>query len=159
MTLRVYIETSVVSYLTSSPSGDGLKAACQQVTKAWWDTRRTAVEAFASVYVVQEAGRGNPAAAQARLVVLRALPLLVATDEIVSLADSLLLGGGLPIKARLDALHIACAAVHRMDVLLTWNCTHIANPVKLPKIRQLCQQRGYTAPELVTPFELMENAE
>lgn len=159
MTLRVYIETSVVSYLTSSPSSDGLKAACQQVTKAWWDNNRSAVAAFASVYVAQEASRGDPVAAQARLEVLRHLPLLATSDEIVRLAEGLLLGGGLPTKARLDALHIACAAVHRMDVLLTWNCTHIANPVKLPKIRQLCQQRGYTAPELVTPFELMENPE
>ena len=158
MPLKVYIETSVVSYLTALPSGDELKAACQQVTKAWWDTRRSSVQAFASVYVAQEAGRGDAGAAQARLLAIRALPLFAASPEIERLANNLLVGGGLPAKALLDALHIACATVNGMDVLLTWNCTHIANPVKLPLIRKLCQQLGYTAPELVTPFELMENA-
>ena len=45
---------------------------------------------------------------------------------------------------------------HEIDVLLTWNCTHIANPAKLPVMRGLCAARGYKLPELVTPFELME---
>jgi hypothetical protein len=76
----------------------------------------------------------------------------------LDLAEFLVLGGGLPAKARIDALHIACAAYHDIDVLLTWNCTHIANPSQLPVMRGLCAARGYTLPELVTPFELMEAA-
>ena len=48
------------------------------------------------------------------------------------------------------------AAFHRMDVLLTWNCTHIANPMQLPVIRGLCSAKGYRMPELVTPVEMME---
>ena len=71
-------------------------------------------------------------------------------------AEFLILGGGLPPKARLDALHIACASYHAIDVLITWNCTHIANPAKLPVMRGLCAARGYKLPEVVTPFELME---
>jgi len=55
--------------------------------------------------------------------------------------------------------NIACAAFHRMDVLLTWNCTHIANPMQLPVIRGLCPAKGYRMPELVTPFEMMEAPE
>lgn len=91
-----------------------------------------------------------------RLAALRSIPLLAVPPEIPELAGFLLLGGGLPAKARLDALHIACAAYHNVDVLLTWNCTHIANPTQLPVMRGLCAARGYTLPELVTPFELME---
>jgi hypothetical protein len=74
----------------------------------------------------------------------------------ITLAQYLIQGGGLPPKAKFDALHIACAAFHRMDVLLTWNCTHIANPLQLPVIRGLCSAKGYRMPELVTPFEMME---
>lgn len=65
------------------------------------------------------------------------MPVLPITLEIPSLAEFLLRGGGLPAKARLDALHIACAAYHQIHVLLTWNCTHIANPAQLwPVFRQ-----------------------
>ena len=109
-----------------------------------------------SPYVVQEASAGDPQAAAERLEVLREIPVLPVADEIAELADFLLLGGGLPAKAGIDALHIACAAYHRMDILLTWNCTHIANPAKLPVMRGLCAARGYRLPEIATPFELME---
>lgn len=157
---RVYIETSVISYLTSArPSNDALKAACQQVTQTWWSTRISSVETFISPYVVEEASRGDAAAAQARIDSLRQIPVLALDPAIIVLAQYLLQGGGLPQQAKLDALHIACAVFHRMDILLTWNCTHIANPMQLPVIRGLCSAKGYRMPELVTPFEMMEALE
>lgn len=99
---------------------------------------------------------GDSTAAKERIEALRPIPVLPIPDDIPHLAEFLLLGGGLPPKARIDALHIACAVFHEMDVLLTWNCTHIANPVQLPVMRGLCAAKGYRLPELVTPFELME---
>jgi hypothetical protein len=76
---------------------------------------------------------------------------------IESLADFLLLGGGLPSKARFDALHIACATFHGVNVMLTWNFKHIANPARMPVLRGLCAARGYLLPELVSPLEMMES--
>lgn len=107
-------------------------------------------------YVIEEASNGDPEAAEQRLAALRPIPVLPVNAEIPALAEFLLLGGGLPAKARIDALHIACAAYHRVQILLTWNCTHIANPAQAPVLRGLCAARGFTLPELVTPFELME---
>lgn len=159
MKRKVYVETSVISYLTARPSSDSIKAACQEITRQWWNAGRGSVTAFISPYVVEEASAGDPVAAAERIEALRALPVLVIAPEMLELAEFLLLGGGLPAKARLDALHIACAAYHEIDVLLTWNCTHIANPTKLPVMRGLCAARGYKLPELVTPFELMEVSE
>ncbi len=156
MKRRIYIETSVINYLTARPSTDTIRSACQQITQAWWDTGRAAVQTFISPYVVEESSAGDPTAAEGRISALRAIPVLPITPEIPELAEFLLLGGGLPAKARLDALHIACATYHEIDVLLTWNCTHIANPAQLPVMRGLCAARGYRLPELVTPFELME---
>ncbi|MBI3524927.1 MAG: type II toxin-antitoxin system VapC family toxin [Betaproteobacteria bacterium] len=156
MKRKVYIETSVISYLVSKPSNDVIKAACQQLTRAWWGSGLAAVSPFISPYVVEEASAGDPAAARERIDTLRSIPVLPLSAEIPELAEFLLLGGGLPAKAHLDALHIACAAFHDIDVLLTWNCTHIANPTQLPVMRGLCAARGYRLPELVTPFELME---
>lgn len=157
MKRKVYLETSIISYLTARASNDAIKAACQQITRHWWDVGRMGVSAFISPYVVEEASAGDTLAASERIAALRTITLLPIEPEILVLAEFLLLGGGLPAKARLDALHIACAAFHQMDVLLTWNCTHIANPVKLPVMRGLCAAKGYKLPELVTPFELMES--
>jgi predicted nucleic acid-binding protein len=153
---RIYIETSVVSYLTARPSNDVIRAACQQITRSWWDSGRVAAASYISPYVIEEASAGDPTAAAERIEALRTLPVLPITDEIPHLAEFLLLGGGLPAKASIDALHIACAAYHDIDILLTWNCTHIANPVQLPVMRGLCAAKGYKLPELVTPFELLE---
>lgn len=156
MKRRVYIETSVVSYLTARPSNDIVRVACQQITQSWWNSGRIAVSSYISPYVIEEASAGDSTAAAERIEALRPIPVLPIPDDIPHLAEFLLLGGGLPPKARIDALHIACAAYHEMDVLLTWNCTHIANPVQLPVMPGLCAAKGYRLPELVTPFELME---
>ena len=156
MTRRVYIETSVVSYLTARLSNDVIKSACQQITRLWWNHGRLIATSYISPYVIEEASAGDTQAASERIEALRAIPVLPIAPEIPDLAEFLLLGGGLPAKARFDALHIACATYHQIDILLTWNCTHIANPAHLPIMRGLCAAKGYKLPELVTPFELME---
>ena len=152
----IYIETSVVSYLTARPSKDLVKLACQQITQSWWNTGRLAASHFISPYVIEEANAGDPGAASERIKAIQTIPVLPISEEIPVLAEFLLLGGGLPSKTRLDALHIACVVYHEMNVLLIWNCTHIANPKQLPVMRGLCAAKRYKLPELVTPFELME---
>ena len=144
---------------TEGPLDDGFQPLVKQeklFTRLWWDAGRLAASSFISPYVVEESSNGDPTAAEGRLAALRSIPVLPVSPEIPELAEFLLLGGGLPVAARIDALHIACATYHDIDVLLTWNCTHIANPALLPVMRGLCAARGYTLPELVTPFELME---
>ena len=116
-----------------------------------------ACRAVISPYVVEEVSAGDPAAAKLRIDAIHGLSLLDVNEEIEALADFLLLGGGLPPKARFDALHIACAAYPRVNVVLTWNFKHIANPVQMPVMRGLCDARGYRLPELASPLEMMEN--
>lgn len=156
MTRRIYIETSVVSYLTARANKDVIQSACRRITRLWWNHGRLTVMSYISPYVVEEASAGDPVAAAERVEALRKILVLPITPEIPVLAEFLLLGGGLPARARIDALHIACAAYHQMDILLTWNGAHIANPAQLPVLRGLCAARGYKLPEVVTPFELME---
>lgn len=153
----VYIESSVISYLTSRPSADPIKNAWQAVTVQWWNTKLDQVTACISAYVIEEVSAGDPEAARQRIDMIRPLTVLDTNAEIEALADFLLLGGGLPPKARFDALHIACAAVHNVNIVMTWNFKHIANPVQLPVMRELCAARGYRLPELVSPLEMMEN--
>lgn len=153
----VYIESSVISYLTARSSADPIKSAWQAVTVQWWNTKLDQVTACISPYVIEEVSAGDPGAAKQRIDMIRPLTVLDTNDEIEALADFLLLGGGLPPNARFDALHIACAAFHNVNVVMTWNFKHIANPVQLPVMRGLCAARGYRLPELVSPLEMMEN--
>ena len=112
---KVYLETSVISYLVSRPSRDLVVAAHQQITRQWWEERRESFQLYVSQMVIQEAGSGDPAAAQRRLGELAGIPLLGLTDEAQALARELVENGALPKQAVEDALHIALATVHGMD--------------------------------------------
>lgn len=153
---KVYLETSVVSYLTARPSRDLIVAANQQITQEWWQVRRAGFELFVSQLVLQEAGAGDPAAAQQRLEVLKEMPLLELSEEALSLAETLGQDGPLPQEAVEDALHIAVATLNGMDYLLTWNFKHLANATMRYKIEQVCRQAGYEPPIICTPQELLE---
>jgi len=151
----VYIETSIVSYLTARPTSNLLVAAWQKTTVDWWDTQRNRFDLYTSNVTIEEAGRGNPEAAARRLEALAGIPLLPITEAVVVLSKALLQGGALPAKALDDSLHIAISAVHGVDYLLTWNCRHLDNAETKPIIRSVCAIHGYISPEICTPQELM----
>ena len=155
----VYIETSVVSYLTARPTADLLGAAWQKVTLDWWETQRSRFDLYTSEVTVQEAGRGDREARARRLAALSDIPLLPITEAVGSLATALVRGPALPAKAVNDALHVAVAAVHGVDYLLTWNYRHLDNAETKPVIRNTCARHGYPAPEICTPRELMGGSE
>ncbi len=153
MTPKTYVETSIVSYLTARPSPDLVLAAHQQVTRDWWAGRER-FELFISQFVLDEAAAGDQEAAAKRLAALAAAAVLDLTEDVVPLAESLTGVGGLPSEARVDALHVAIAAVHGMDYLLTWNCRHIANAALRGTIEERCRAAGFEPPTICTPFEL-----
>ncbi len=152
----VYLETTIVSYLASRQSHHLLTAACQQATRDWWEEHRADYELFTSQLVVTEAGSGDPEIAKKRLSLLDGIQALEMNDEVSKLARRLVSEGALPAKAGADALHVAVAAVHHIDLLLTWNCRHIDNPVTKPALRSVCAAAGYTCPEICTPLEILE---
>jgi hypothetical protein len=153
---RVYLETTVPSYLTAWPSPEAVTAGHQRTTRDWWETRREDFDLFASQFVIDEASLGDPDAAARRLEVLADVPLLEPGDDVYQLADKLVKQVPLPAKAAADSLHIAIATVNGMDYLLTWNCTHIANAALRARIEKVCRDAGYEPPVICTPEELMK---
>jgi len=152
---KVYIETSVPSYLTAWRSPDLVMAANQETTKEWWDHKEQ-FDLFVSALVIQEVSAGDPNAAKRRLEKLEDIPEVEVTEEVETFAGELLKRIPLPQKAKIDALHIAVATIGGMDYLLTWNCAHIANAILRPKIEALCREFGYEPPTICTPQELRE---
>jgi hypothetical protein len=156
MKTKIYLETTIPSYLTAWPSRDLITAANQQTTRDWWAFRRAAFEVYISQLVIQEASMGDPEAANRHLEAIKDIPELDITDAAKLLAKELIAEVPLPAKAELDALHIAIAAVNDMEYVLTWNCTHIANAVFRHHIEAICRSAGYEPPVICTPQELME---
>ena len=151
----VYIETSIVSYLTARPSNDLLAAAWQKATIDWWDMQRNQFDLYTSDIVIDEEGKGDRKAAARRLNALANIPLLAITDEVTALSKALIQAEALPKNAIGDSLHIALSAVHAIDYLLTWNYRHIDNARTKPIIRSICTTNRCAYPEICTPFELM----
>jgi hypothetical protein len=152
--MRVYIESTIPSYVVARPARDLLQAARQQIARDWWDLRRDRHELFASQVVLDEIAAGEREMARRRLDLMAGATVLDLTPAAEALADRILRSGLLPASADGDAAHIAIATVHRMDVLLTWNCRHIANAAIVVRLRRLVDAEGFRLPEICTPEEL-----
>jgi hypothetical protein len=155
----VYLETSFVSCLTGWWSPLEHVRARQAASLAWWEREGAKWHVVVSQTVLDEAQEGDAAAAEKRLAILRGAEILETTDEALALADTLVRAHALPEKARADAVHVASAAIRGADVLLTWNCRHIANGVMLPKIYSTLEKAGYRPPAIVTPLQLLDAGE
>ena len=153
---KLYLETSIISYLTAQPSRDIVTAARQQITREWWQNRRERFDLYISEYVVGEARLGDTGAAELRLQALEGIALIQLSEEAVLLAEELVAKGPLPEKAALDALHIAAAVSAGVEYLLTWNFKHLANAAMRSKIESMCRWRGYEPCIICTPEELSE---
>src|SRR5205823_13719207 len=105
--------------LAARPSRDLVTAANQEISREWWEERRSGFELFVSEFVVEEASDENEEEAAKRIEFLSGIPLLAVVDEATALARELVSGVSLPGKAIVDALHIAIAAIHGIDLLLT----------------------------------------
>ena len=150
------METTIISYLAARPSRDLLIRAHQEATHRWWRTRRKDFRVFVSPFVIDECRGGDATVARRRLQLLRRVPLLAISDSVRHVAEVLLDREAVPRVAEVDSLHIALAAVHGMDYLLTWNCKHIANATKRLEIEEICREQGFEPPVICTPDETLE---
>lgn len=155
----VYIETSIIGYMTARSSDAVIFLARQQLTQQWWVDQRAKFDLVTSQLVIDEVSAGDLAAAQERLALLNDVPLLdIQHPDVQMLANELIVNHLLPQKAAADARHVAVATVFGVEYLLTWNCKHIANAETLPRIYKLLRDFGFEPPLVVTPEEFSGNA-
>lgn len=151
----VYVETSVLSYLAARPSNNLIVAAQQELTREWWTLGSSSYRLVLSKFVLDEIARGNPTAAERRLKFASGLPLLEVDDDVMRLSSNFLERGIIPPKGEIDSAHIAVAARHEIDYLLTWNCRHIANASIQRRLATLASEEGYELPIICTPSDLI----
>ena len=152
----VYIESSIISYLTARQSRDIVVAGIQELTRDWWGSQRNKYDLFISESVLREISKGDAGASVKRIQVISGIPSLIIDQESMLLSRSILKGTNLSQKSIEDALHIAIATVNHIEYLLTWNCRHIANAKIIPKVELICHNLGYQCPRICTPQELMD---
>ena len=155
--MRIYVESTIPSYAVARPARDLLQAARQQLTRDWWEMRRERHELFTSQVVLDEIASGEPKMAEKRMELMAKIEFLDLTDEANALTKTIMGSGVLSLNAGRDAAHIALATVHEMDILLTWNCWHIANAFIQAKLRKLAEASRFVLPVICTPEELLED--
>ncbi len=153
----VYLETTVPSYLAAEPSRDLVVAGHQQTTREWWQTARVRFDLCISEYVLDEIAAGDPIVAAKRLAFVETLTVLNANDEVHALADLYSRRLGLSGKALFDVPHFAFAVAYKIEYLVTWNCSHIANGMVIRRLNAVNMELGRFCPAIVTPDELMDS--
>lgn len=152
----IYLETTIVGNLAGRLHPDPLIAARQTVTRQWWATAGRIYRLLASELVIDECSAGDPTAANERLSLLDDVELLDMSAAVEDLADALVANGAVPASQPRDALHIAIAAVHGVQYLVTWIFKHIANPMLQTRIAAVCRDNGFEPPVICTPEQLLE---
>ncbi|NER47208.1 MAG: type II toxin-antitoxin system VapC family toxin [Symploca sp. SIO1A3] len=155
MSETVYIETSIIGYLTARSTKNLIIAGNIETTRDWWQNRRSNFALYISQVVLDEAAKGDTEIALKRLKILNELPLVELNQAVRDLSAQFLRRSNLPPKASDDAVHIAAATVHGLDYLLTWNCKHIANAQIQKKLAKISFDLGYELPIICTPYELL----
>lgn len=151
----VYIETSIVSHAAAWPSPDPATAVLQDQANRWMNEQRPLYDIVTSQLVIDEAGMGDANAAARRLQMLDGIAVLPANPDADSVADEIISRSMMPASARIDALHVALAALAGVQYLLTQNCKHIANAHELPRLYRLLDELGLSGLLICTPIEFL----
>jgi len=150
----VYIETTIPSFYWETRR-DPESIAMKDWTQEWWGGPRLLCDCWTSVAVMEELVSGDHPEKQQKLDLLEEALLLEINDEIREIAQVYIDNYLMPRDVAGDALHVAVASYYKMDYLLTWNCTHLANARKKQHLRRINGRLRLDTPEIITPLELL----
>ena len=156
---RLYLETTIPSYLSSRPSRDIVILAHQELTMNWWENARKRFDLFISQMVIEEVEQGDEFLSKKRLSLIEDYPVLDLTKEVETLSNHYMSLLPLPKRALRDAFHLAFSTYYEMDFLLTWNCTHLANGTIRRRLHMINEELDLLTPTICTPEELLDSLE
>ena len=154
---RIYIDTSIPSAYYTSRTDEG-SLARQRVTRQWWNEYANVFTLTSSFAVIDELSDGTSEKTLDRIALVENLEILPITAEIRQITQLYIDRLIMPQDPSGDALHLAIASFHRIDTLLTWNRSHIANANKIPFIQRINRELGLATPELTTPLNDLEGS-
>lgn len=151
---NIYLETSVISYLTARPSKNVISLARQSITKEWWENSQSKYDFYISALIIKEAQAGDREASKKRLEFVSKFSVLNINNEVEYVAKLIVERGIISHNYEDDSLHIAIAAIHGMDYLLTWNFHHINNVEVKKQCNQIFESMGIECPTICSPKEI-----
>jgi hypothetical protein len=155
MSALIYVETSIPSfYHETRPELE--HQARRRWTREWWDLAKARDRLVTSAAVIAELRLAPEPKRSDGIALLEPLGLLGLSPEVDQLTAAYIAHRLMPRDAAGDARHLAVATFHRCDILVTWNCRHIANVNKQTHIRSVNAALGFPTPALVTPLELLD---
>ena len=158
MAQRVYIETTIPSFYHTLRA-DAESVARMHWTRQWWTEYAAQFDLFTCPAVILELRQGSSEKTVERLQLIAGLELLEINDDVERIAAMYIQKHVMPADPGGDALNLAVASYYRMDVLLTWNCRHLANPNKMVHIEAVNRDLGLRTPLLTTPLNYVGGEE
>jgi hypothetical protein len=149
---RVYIETTIPSYYYDARPK--IAPRCEW-TQIWWDNHRANFDLVTSPVVMAELESGNHPRKTEKLDLLKQVQRLAPVNEVLEIAEVYIREFVMPRAPIADAMHLAFASFYRCDVLLTWNCAHLANAMKYEHIKTVNLGLALHVPLITTPLQLM----
>jgi hypothetical protein len=134
--------------------------ARQRWTREWWDVIAPSFDLHSSDAVIAELQRGTLEALKTqRIELISGLNLLELSDDVIEIATIYVDRLVMPRDGSGDAVRLALASYYSLDVLLTWNCKHLANPNKFGHIDRVNDELGLSTPLLTTPLNYLSEDE
>ena len=150
----VYIETSIPSFYYTLRT-DPESIARMHWTRQWWKEYSTKCTLTTSAAVIDELRQGTGKKTEERVALLNNMEILPITNEIIEIAQIYIDKLVMPKDPKGDALHLAIASFYKADILLTWNCKHLANANKFNHIRRVNFEIDLKTPILATPLNFL----
>ena len=151
---RVYIETSIPSAYLDDRAEPEIQAR-KIWTREWWNKQRSKYELVTSLAVLDELSQGDQKQSRKRIEWMKGLTILPMEPEVIEIVEVYIKRHVMPNDPTGDAMHLALASHHKCDILLTWNCKHLANYNKFDHMRKVNTILGLHVPMLITPLELL----
>lgn len=146
MKISLYLETSVIgAYL------DNADISRRDLTMRWWEDELDEYDAYGSALVTRELERVSEPHRTPYLALNDRLKQLSIDDEAAILAETYIERGIFHRQFIGDALHVAIAAFHSIDYVVTWNFGFIANIRKQARLRHFNISAGFHTPTIITP--------
>jgi hypothetical protein len=158
MRKRVYVETTIPSFYYTLRK-DPESVARMHWTRQWWGHFTGEFDLLTSDAVIAELSRGSGENTGERIALLDGLEWLEITGEVEEIAAIYIEKLVMPNDPTGDALHLTLAAFYRADVLLTWNCQHLANPNKMEHVQIVNYALGLPMPLLTTPLNYLSEGD
>ena len=151
--LKVYLETTIFNRFLEENRDYHI-----ETRKLFDKILKNEIQAYSSTYVLEELDKASEPKRSAMLNLIQKYEIIILEidQKAYDLSDTYIEMGIIPLKFRIDAIHIAMAAVYDMDCIISLNFHHI-NKLKTKVTTEVIHRmKGYNNPFICTPMEVVD---